>query len=111
MESHRGQVGDVVADLSLGDHAVGVVVGAEVVESGGGVGEQLPSDNEDGAGDRDEGFELAAAFDDAPVALTPEGVGAGGCGGGLAERAFQVGVALAGLAAAGHRTGLDGAWA
>jgi hypothetical protein len=39
VESHRGQVGDVVADLSLGDHAAGVVVVAEVVESGGGVGE------------------------------------------------------------------------
>ena len=39
VESHRGQVGDVVADLSLGDHAAGVVVGAEVVKSGGGVGE------------------------------------------------------------------------
>ena len=33
----------------------------------------------------------------------------GGRGGGLAERAFQVGVALAGLAGAGHRPGLDGA--
>ena len=38
VESHRGQVGDVVADLSLGDHAAGVIVGAEVVKSGGGVG-------------------------------------------------------------------------
>src|ERR1700754_4993519 len=38
VESHRGQVGDVVADLSLGDPAAGVVVGAEVVKSGGGVG-------------------------------------------------------------------------
>jgi hypothetical protein len=39
VESHCGQVGDVVADLSLGDDAAGVVVGAEVVESGGWVGE------------------------------------------------------------------------
>ena len=43
VESHRGQVGDVVADLSFGDHAAGVVVGAEVVKSGGGVGKQLPN--------------------------------------------------------------------
>jgi len=31
-----------------------------------------------GAGDRDQGFELAAAFDDAPVAFAQEGVGTGG---------------------------------
>ena len=30
VESHRGQVGDVVADLSFGDHAAGVVVGAHL---------------------------------------------------------------------------------
>ena len=34
---------------------------------------------EDGAGDRDQGLEFAAAFDDAPVAFTEEGVGLGGC--------------------------------
>ena len=51
------------------------------MESGGGVGEQLPDDDQDGAGDRDQGFEFAAAFDDAPVALAEEGVGFGGRGG------------------------------
>lgn len=65
----------MVADLSFGDGAVGVVVGSEVVESGGGIGKQLPDDREDGAGDRYQGFEFAAAFDDAPVAFTEEGVG------------------------------------
>ena len=35
----------------------------------------MPDDDQDGAGDRDEGFEFAAAFDDAPVALAEEGVG------------------------------------
>ena len=34
VESHRGQLGDVVAELSLGDDPGGVVVGAEVVKSG-----------------------------------------------------------------------------
>ena len=37
--AHGGELGDVVADLSFGGDAVGVVVGAEVVEAGGGVGE------------------------------------------------------------------------
>ena len=98
--AHRDQLGDVVAVLAFGVDAAGVVVGAEVAEAGGGVGEQVPDDDQDGAGDRDEGLEFAAAFDDAPVAFAEEGVGLGGRGGGLAERAFQVGVALAGLAAA-----------
>lgn len=111
MESHRGQVGDMVADLSLGVHTVGVVVRTEVEEPGGGVRKQLPDDAKDGTGHCDKGFELAPAFDDAPVALSEEGVGACGCRGGLAERAFEVGVALAGAAAAGQRAGLDGAWA
>ena len=44
VESHRGQLGDVVAHLALVSDAAGVVVGAEVVESGGGVGNQLPDD-------------------------------------------------------------------
>jgi hypothetical protein len=70
---------------------------------------RVPDDGQDGAGDGDEGLEFAAAFDDASVAFAEEGVRFGGRGGGLAERTFQVGVALAGLAAAGHRPGLDGA--
>jgi hypothetical protein len=84
VESHRGQLGDVVADLASGHDAAGVVVGSEVVEPGGGIGEQLPGDDQDGAGDRYRGFEFAAAFGDAPVAFTEEGVGLGGRGGGLA---------------------------
>jgi len=109
VKSHRGQLGDVAAHLSLGGDAVGVVVGTEVEESGGGVRKQLPDDPQDGAGDRDEGFEPAAAFDDAPVAFVEEGVGLGGRDSGLAECALEVGVALAGLAAAAYRPGLDGA--
>lgn len=37
MESHRGQLGDVVADLSFGVDAAGVIVGSKVVESCGGI--------------------------------------------------------------------------
>ncbi|HTY32059.1 MAG TPA: hypothetical protein VMD50_11725, partial [Mycobacterium sp.] len=67
----------------------------------------MPDDDEDGAGDRDQGLEFAAAFDDAAVAFTQEGVGFGGRGGGVTECAFEVGVTLAGLAAAGERSGLN----
>lgn len=73
--------------------AGGVVVGAEVVEAGGGVGQQVPDDDQDGTGDGDEGLEFAAAFDQPPVAFAEEGVGAGGGGGGLAEGGFEVRVA------------------
>src|SRR6202171_4002512 len=76
-EAQRGELGDVVAhpafDVDPGD----VVVGSEVVEAGEGVGEQVPDDDQDGAGDRDQGLELAATFDDAAVALAEEGVGSG----------------------------------
>jgi hypothetical protein len=63
--------------------------GAEVAEADGGVGQQVPDDDEDGAGYRDEGFEFAAAFDQAAVAFTEEGVGSGGAGGGVAEGALR----------------------
>ena len=93
------ELGDVVAHPAFDVDAAGVVVGSEVAEAGCRIVEQVPDDDEDGAGDRDERLEFAAAFDDAPVAFAEEGVGLGGGGGGLAERPFQVGVALAGLAA------------
>ena len=67
--AHRGELGEVVADLAFGVDAVGVVVGSEIAESSRWVGEQVPDDGQDGAGDRDERFEFAAAFDDAPVAF------------------------------------------
>ena len=46
-----------------------VVVAAEVVEARGGVGEQVPDDDQDGAGDRDEGLELAACFPDSQYSI------------------------------------------
>ena len=63
-----------------------VVVGPEVAEAGGGVGEEVPVDDEDGC-DGDEGLELAAAVDDASIAFTEEDVCLGVCGGGVAEYA------------------------
>ena len=94
--AHRGELVDVVADLAGRIDAGGVVVGSEVVVARGRVGEQVPDDDQDGAGDRDEGFELASAFDQAPVALTEEGVRSGGRRGGFTEDTLEVGVALTG---------------
>jgi hypothetical protein len=68
----------------------------------------MPNDDQDRPRDRDQGLEFAATFDDAPVAFTEEGVGFGGRSG-VAERTFEVGVALAGFAGAGERSGPDGA--
>ena len=67
--AHGGELGDVVAQSFVGGDSVGVVVGAEVAETGGRVGQQVPDDDQDGTGDRDEGVEFAAAFDQAPVAF------------------------------------------
>src|SRR4029453_19191331 len=72
-------------------------------------GQQVPDDHQDGAGDGDQGFELADAPDQAAVALPEEGVGLGGGGGDLAEHGLEVGVALAGGAGAAGGAGLDGA--
>lgn len=104
-----GELGEVAAKLAFGVDVAGVVVGAEVVEPGVCVDQQMPDHDEDGAGDGDEGFELASTFDYSPVAFAEEGVCLGGCGGGLAEHSLEVGVALAGSAAALDRPGLDGA--
>src|SRR5215207_8113044 len=109
--AERLELADEVAGLAALVDAAGVVAGAQVVEAGGGVGEQVPDDDQDGAGDGDQGLELAAALDQAPVALAEEGVGLGGRGGGLAQNTPQVGVALAGGAGAAGGAGLDGAWA
>src|SRR6266508_1231822 len=47
------QLADVVAGLLGFVDAAGVVAGAKVVVAGGGVGEQVPDDDQDGAGDGD----------------------------------------------------------
>jgi hypothetical protein len=46
----------------------------------------VPDNDQDGAGDGDQGLEVAAAFDQSFVAGAEEGVGAGGGDGGFAER-------------------------
>jgi hypothetical protein len=79
----------VVAGLAVFVDPAGVVAGAEVSVAGGAVGEQVPDDHQDGAGDGDGGFELAPALDQAPVAFAEEGVGLAGCGGGLAEDSLE----------------------
>nr|WP_260502437.1 hypothetical protein [Rhodococcus aetherivorans] len=95
MVAERGELGDGVADRAFAVAPDGVVVGPEFVEAGAGVGEQVPDDDEDRAGNGDEGLELAAPLDDTPVAFAEESVGLGGGVGCLAECAFQVGVAFA----------------
>ena len=105
-----GELRDVVTGSAFNVDAGRVVVGTEVVETGRGVVQQVPDDDQDRPGNSDEGLELAAAFDDAPIAVTEEGVGLGSGCRGLSESTFQIGVAFARLARTLHRTGLDGAW-
>jgi hypothetical protein len=47
-----------VAGLAVAVDAAGVVVGTQVVEASGGVGEQVPDDHQDGAGDGDQALRL-----------------------------------------------------
>jgi hypothetical protein len=88
--AHGVELGDVVAHAAFDDDTAVVVVGSEAIEPGKGVSEQVPDDDHYRAGDRDQGFELAAALDDAPLALAQEALSARDRGSGLAERAFQV---------------------
>jgi hypothetical protein len=97
-----GELGDVVRHAAFDVDAAGVAVGSEVMEVGGRVGEQESDDDQDGTGDRNRGLELAAALDDAAVALAEEG-------GGLAERALHVWVALVSAATESDGPGLNGA--
>jgi hypothetical protein len=94
-EAERLDLPDVVAELAV-DIGAGLVVAlAEVGVPGGGVGEQVPDDDQEGAGDGDLGLGFAAAAGDPGVALAGEGGGAGGADSGLAEGPAQPGVALA----------------
>src|SRR5215469_13169528 len=85
---------DVVAELVAGIGAGLVVAVAEVGVAGGGVGEQVPDDHQDGAGNGDLSLGFAAAAGDPGVPLAEEGGGAGGADSGLAEGSAQPGVAL-----------------
>jgi hypothetical protein len=97
----------MVTDFLVPVGAAGDVVRAEVGVAGGGVGEQVPDNDQDRPGDGDLGFGLASPAGDPPVPLPEAGGSAGGSGGGLAEAAAQAGVAVSFLAAAvtGGRTG------
>jgi hypothetical protein len=95
------ELADVVALRAFRVDAGVVEVGAEIVEAGIGVGQQMPDDGQDGAADGDDRCLLPAAGD-APVAFPEEGVGPAGDGG-LAERLGEVGVAVPGGAAALRR--------
>jgi len=90
----------VVALAAFGVDAGGVVAGAEVVELGGEVRQQVPGDDQDGPADGDDGALGAAAAGDAPVAFAGDGAGLGGSGGGVTKNGGQVGVAVAGGALA-----------
>jgi hypothetical protein len=82
---------DVGADLLVPAGTAGIEVRAEVAVAGGGVGQQVPGDDHDGAGDGDLGDGLAAAAGDAPVPFAEEGGGAGGADGGLPVRGIGSG--------------------
>src|SRR5579859_3916770 len=107
-EAEGFELVDVVVNLALAADAVVVVAGSEVVEPGGGVGEQVEDDHEDGAGDGGQGLALPASSGEAAVALAEEGIGAGGGGGDLAEDAVEPGVALARAAGRALLSGLAG---
>src|ERR1017187_8351102 len=108
LEAEGLDLADVVTDLPVGVETSLVVAGAEVGVPGGRVGQQVPDDDQDGAGDGDLGFGLAPAAGDPSVALAEEGGSAGGAGGGLAEAAAQPAVALVLFAGAGAGPGLAG---
>ena len=101
-----------LADLRLGlagGGARGAVAGAEFLVPGCGVADEDPGGLADDAGDRDDGFLLAALAGDPPVHRAEAGIGPG-CGhGGLSQGAAQVPVALAGAAGLGGFPGLLGA--
>ena len=86
-----------------------VVMGAQFFEAGGGVADQDPGNLADDAGDRDDGFLLAALAADAAVQGAQPGIGARGGHRGLSEPAADVPVALAGAAGPCGFPGLHGA--
>ena len=72
------ELADMVACLALGVNAAGVIAGAQFVEARGGSASGHPDDDQNGAGDGDQGPQLAAAPGDPPVTLAEEG-GCPGC--------------------------------
>ena len=94
------ELADVGALAALWVDAGGVEPGAEVVELGVGVGEQVPDDHQDRAAEGDVSALGAAAAGEAPVPLAQERVGLACAGGGVAQDGGEVGVPVAGGALA-----------
>lgn len=103
------ELADEVAGFAGGVEVASVPVGAEFLVGGVWVVDQVPGDDEYRAGDGDQGFGVASAFDDAAVAGAEEGVGAGGGVDSLTERALEPGIALSGWSRSVLGSGLDGA--
>jgi hypothetical protein len=61
-EPARIKLTDVIAGFAVRVDAAGAAADAEVVLAAGAVGEQVPDDDQDGAGDQ--GLEFAAALED-----------------------------------------------
>jgi hypothetical protein len=87
---------DVVVFAGVGVGAFVEVVGAEVMEPGLGVLEEVPDDDKDGPSDGDDGTLLASASGDPSVAFAEEGFGPSSDDGGFAENPGEVAVAVPG---------------
>jgi hypothetical protein len=68
------ELADVVTHLAVEVDSGVVVVGAQVVELGVVVAEQVPSNDQDGSADRDDGSLIAGPAGDLAVPLTEKGV-------------------------------------
>jgi hypothetical protein len=66
------ELADVVDLAPFGTDPVVEELGAKIAVAAGGVGEQVPDDDEDGAGDGDEGLELSHASGEAAVSGAEE---------------------------------------
>jgi hypothetical protein len=108
VEAEGLELAEVGADLAVAVGFAMVPAGSEVGEPGFGAGEQMPGDDEDGAGDGALGPVPAEALGQAAGSFAEEGVGAGGTGSGLGAVALEVGVALAFLRLSVPGPGLAG---
>ncbi len=101
---------DELAGSAFGVDSVGVVVDAEVGETGVGIVEEVPDDLEDATGDRDLSALFASTAGKTPVLLAEKGVGPAGRRGGLTESTFEVAVPFTSATVLGLLPGLFGAW-
>src|SRR3954453_9831508 len=90
------ELADVVSFPLVGIGAAAVVVGAEVVEPGLRIGQQVPDDDQYGSSDGDDGAFFAPAPGEAPVAFAEEGAGLADGYRRFAQGPGQVAVAVSG---------------